>query len=143
MKQFLSNALTALVTGIFFCLGLVLVGLAIDHWLSDEPARPELQYTHFPTDLRVKDVVQVMGMPELVIRGAVDNIGTTTWQQVAVEAPIKVAGTLMNRCETDIFGPFPPGTTRRFQIRCYNVAGANLPVGTSYNVVVTTAGSER
>ena len=63
MKQFLSNALTALVTGIFFCLGLVLVSFAIDHFLSDEPSRPDLQYTHFPAELRVKDVVQVVGMP--------------------------------------------------------------------------------
>jgi hypothetical protein len=142
MKQFIANALTALLTGIFFCLGIMLIGFIAVHFNADERSKPDLTYTHFPKDVRITHFYQVPGMPELTIRGSVENTGTTIWKQVVIEASIRVGGTLMNRCETDVFGSFPSHATREFQIKCFNVAGSNLPNNTSYELVVSSAGSE-
>lgn len=140
MKQFFINALTSLVTGIFFAIGLILVGIVATEAYDDESSMPRLDYTRLPGGLSVVKHSVVQGRPSFTILGSVRNNSTETWQQVSLTADIKAGGALVNQCETDIRGDFPPSSERSFEMVCSHVSGANLPDNISYQLSVVSAG---
>lgn len=142
MKQFLANAFTSLVTGIFFAIGLILVGLAVSYFYDREPSSPDLKYIQLPDGLRVIAHSVIPGRPTLTIRGAIENTSSNTWQQITVVADIKASDVQVNQCEADIRGPLAPREKRSFQINCYNVSGSNLPANISYTLGISVAGKE-
>jgi uncharacterized protein (TIGR02588 family) len=141
MKQLLINSFSSLVTGIFFAIGLILVGVVATEFYDDKDSMPELEYTRLPGGFSVVEHSVVKGRPSFTIRGRVKNSSAETWQQVRLSADIKAGDALVNQCETEIHGDFPPSSERSFEIECYHVSGSNLPDNISYQLSVVSAGS--
>ncbi|QSX79377.1 hypothetical protein [Agrilutibacter solisilvae] len=142
MKKFLANAATSLVTGVFFCLGLVLTYLVFDHFVPGDPVPKDLVYVRLPGDLKVTRHLKVAGRPHMTIQGVVQNTGRTTWETVNVEVAVKAGGALVNQCDSDIRGVFLPGESRTFEISCFYVAGSGLPDNISYEIAIRSAGKQ-
>ena len=140
MKQLLANAVTALLTGIFFTLGIGLTIYAIDYFTDDHPSPKDLDYIQLPPGVTVIEHSQVQGTPSFTIVGVVENSSKTSWQSVSIAADILAAGVKVNSCETDLDDDFPPNARRAFKIECYGVSGTNVPSVVSYRVSVTSAG---
>jgi hypothetical protein len=141
MKQLLINSFTSLVTGIFFAIGLILVGVVTTEFYDDKESMPELKYTRLPGGFSIVEHSVAQGRPSLTIHGRVKNNSTKAWQQVSLSADIKAGDALVNQCETDVRGDFPPSSERSFEIECYHVSGSNLPDNISYQLSVVSAGS--
>ncbi len=60
------------------------------------------------------------------------------WESVNLTVTIFVGTALLNKCNGD-FENFEIGTIRRFEVRCDDVSGVNLPDNVSYKVSVQRA----
>lgn len=140
MKAFFLAVAATFVGGLL----LIATGLLVNEALDDN----DRTYQESPEGLRhvaqksvrLVEHARVEGMQNLTVRGIVQNIGPESLNLVELRINLRVAGAKVNECEGMIFDEFAPGTRQSFQIVCKDAVGTGLPAGTTYDLVIDSAG---
>jgi hypothetical protein len=125
--------------------GLLLIATAL---VASEALKGDRTFQESPEELRqiaqhsvrLVDHGRVEGMQNFTVRGIAQNIGDEPLSIVELRIDLRVAGAKVNECKGMIFDEFAPGTRQSFQIVCRDAVGTGLPAGTTYDLVVDSAG---
>lgn len=137
MKQLFYNALTSLVTGLSFTMGLLGVLLLVEAW-NHGKVRTESahDWVNRPAGIVITEHDRVPGTPTLTIRGVLANESERTWREVSIDASILAGQAQVNECDATVRGMLAPGERRAFQLECYGVSGSVDPDLVTYQLEV-------
>lgn len=135
MKRFLTNALAAFVGGAFLVGAVISFFFVYEWWSLNQPFEPDGEWIESPGDFVVISHSMLGDTQYLTITGVISNEGEKYWNNVTVEATIKVGNMQIESCTTNFYG-FDVGVSRPFLIECSGLQGNERPENLSYVVTV-------
>ncbi len=123
----------SLLTGVCFTIGVLLVLLAKDIYV--ERSAEEETWVDAPEGVVVASHHFKGNAPRFTVVGEIHNGSPYDWKTIWVDVAVYAGDALVNSCD-DSFRHFPAQTSKPFEVRCYDVAGSNLPDNIHYEVRV-------
>ena len=131
MKQLLANALLSFVTGVCFCLGIVLIG----NLFYPEGNYNERVYVDEPEGFILNAHKIQNGEVNFTIKGKIENTTEIGWSTVTILTKIYAGSAYMTSCR-DSVKRIESKEIRNFTIVCHETTGTNLPQNINYKLSV-------
>lgn len=125
----------SLLTGISFTIGVLLIVLVKENYVENQADNET--WVDYPEGVVITSHQIKPNAPRLTIIGEIHNGSPYDLKSVWVNIDVFAGSALVNNCDDD-FRHLPANSSKPFEVRCYDVAGTNLPDFIRYEVRVRT-----
>lgn len=131
MKRIFKDIGISLLTGISFTLGVLLVLLAKD--VYEEQEESDEMWESNPASIVIEQHSIKTNEPRFTVVGEVRNDSEQDWKRIWIDVRVFADSALVNTCDESV-GYVAAQSSKHFEIRCYDIAGSNLPDNIHYEI---------
>jgi hypothetical protein len=123
----------SLLTGISFTIGVLIVLLARD--IYEEQEESDEMWESNPASIVIEQHSIKSNEPRFTVVGDVRNDSDQDWKRVWIDVRVFAGSALVNTCDESV-GYIAAQSNKRFEVRCYDIAGSDLPDNIHYEISI-------